>query len=66
MSPRGVPGIVPPSGTASGRLARRRQFARLAEVEATPEYAEMRAAADARALAESAVPKHGNGWDGPA
>lgn len=61
MSPQGIPKTPAPSGNASGRLALRRQFARLKEVEALPEYSEMRDAADASHAAEAALPHTENG-----
>lgn len=49
------------SGNAVGRLARRRQMARLAELETTTVFGEMCQAADASRLAEAAAPKWRNG-----
>lgn len=59
--PRGTPTNVPPSGNAQGRAALDMQMRQLAEVEAMPVYAELRAEADARYLVESRRVKAGNG-----
>lgn len=62
MSPRGVPKAAPSrGGSPAQEAALRRQLAHLAAVEATPVYREMRAAAEARHGADSALIKAGNG-----
>lgn len=61
MSPRCIPGNVPPSGNAMGRAEFALAMRRLAAVEALPVYAELLAEADRKVMAAGAKAVE-HGW----